>query len=108
MSPCTWRFAAGSPQEGCQEASGAEGMAGAVRKAEQMVSENTGYFMPQQFRNPVNPEIHQLTTADEIWRDTGGRVDILVAGVGTGGTITGIARAIKERKVISKETADFK
>jgi cysteine synthase A len=77
---------------------GAEGMPGAIRKAEQIVAENRGYFMPQQFKNPANPEIHRLTTAEEIWRDTGGRVDILVAGVGTGGTITGIAGVIKERK----------
>ena len=77
---------------------GAEGMPGAVRKAEQLVAENPGYFMPQQFKNPANPEIHRLTTAEEIWRDTGGRVDILVSGVGTGGTITGVAEAIKPRK----------
>jgi len=77
---------------------GAEGMPGAVRKAEQLVSENTGYFMPQQFNNPANPEIHRLTTAEEIWRDTDGKVDILVSGVGTGGTITGVAQVIKERK----------
>jgi cysteine synthase A len=77
---------------------GAEGMAGAIRKAEQLVSENTSYFMPQQFKNPANPEIHRLTTAEEIWRDTGGQVDIIVSGVGTGGTITGIAEAIKSRK----------
>jgi len=77
---------------------GAEGMPGAVRKAEQLVAENTNYFMPQQFNNPANPEIHQLTTAEEIWRDTGGEVDILVSGVGTGGTITGVAEVIKKRK----------
>jgi cysteine synthase A len=77
---------------------GAEGMTGAVRKAEQLVAENTNYFMPQQFNNPANPEIHRLTTAEEIWRDTGGEVDILVSGVGTGGTITGVAEVIKERK----------
>jgi len=77
---------------------GAEGMRGAVRKAEQMVAENPNYFMPQQFKNPANPEIHRLTTAEEIWRDTDGRVDILVAGVGTGGTITGVAEVIKPRK----------
>ena len=77
---------------------GAEGMPGAVRKAEQLVAENPAYFMPQQFKNPSNPEIHRLTTAEEIWRDTGGRVDILVSGVGTGGTITGIAEVIKARK----------
>jgi len=77
---------------------GAEGMPGAVRKAEQVVAENTNYFIPQQFNNPANPEIHRLTTAEEIWRDTGGEVDILVSGVGTGGTITGVAEVIKKRK----------
>jgi cysteine synthase A len=77
---------------------GAEGMPGAVRKAEQLAAENPNYFMPQQFKNPANPEIHRLTTAEEIWRDTDGRVDILVAGVGTGGTITGVAEVIKSRK----------
>ena len=77
---------------------GAEGMPGAVRKAEQLVAENTNYFVPQQFNNPANPEIHRLTTAEEIWRDTGGEVDILVSGVGTGGTITGVAEVIKKRK----------
>ena len=77
---------------------GVEGMPGAVSKAEQLVAENTNYFMPQQFNNPANPEIHRLTTAEEIWRDTGGEVDILVSGVGTGGTITGVAEVIKKRK----------
>ncbi|MEJ2048104.1 MAG: cysteine synthase A [Dehalococcoidia bacterium] len=77
---------------------GADGMPGAVRKAEQLVAENPNYFMPQQFKNPSNPEIHRLTTAEEIWRDTEGKVDILVSGVGTGGTITGIAEVIKSRK----------
>ena len=77
---------------------GVEGMQGAIRKAEELVSENEGYLMPQQFKNPSNPEIHRLTTAEEIWRDTGGRVDIFVAGVGTGGTITGVAEALKARK----------
>ena len=77
---------------------GAEGMPGAVRKAEQLVAENPNYVMPQQFKNPVNPEIHRLTTAEEIWRDTDGKVDILVSGVGTGGTITGVAEVIKPRK----------
>lgn len=77
---------------------GAEGMPGAVRKAEQIVAENPGYFMPQQFKNPANPEIHRLTTAEEIWRDTDGRADIIVSGVGTGGTITGVAEVIKSRK----------
>ncbi|MBM3118196.1 MAG: cysteine synthase A [Chloroflexi bacterium] len=77
---------------------GAEGMPGAVRKAEQIVAENPNYFMPQQFKNLANPKIHRETTAEEIWRDTNGRVDILIAGVGTGGTITGVAEAIKKRK----------
>jgi len=77
---------------------GAEGMSGAVRKAEELVKENPNYFMPQQFKNPSNPEVHRLTTAEEIWRDTDGRVDILVSGVGTGGTITGVAEVIKPRK----------
>jgi len=77
---------------------GAEGMPGAVRKAEELASSNPGYFIPQQFQNPSNPEIHRLTTAEEIWRDTGGEVDIVVSGVGTGGTITGIAEAMKKRK----------
>ncbi|HEY82367.1 MAG TPA: cysteine synthase A [Dehalococcoidia bacterium] len=77
---------------------GAEGMPGAVKKAEELVAENPNYFMPQQFKNPANPEVHRLTTAEEIWRDTEGRVDILVAGVGTGGTITGVSEIIKPRK----------
>ena len=77
---------------------GAEGMPGTVREAERLVAENPNYFMPQQFNHPANPEIHRLTTAEEIWRDTDGRVDILVSGVGTGGTITGVAEVIKKRK----------
>ena len=77
---------------------GAEGMPGAIRKAEQMAAENPNYFMPQQFKNPANPEIHRLTTAEEIWRDTEGKVDILISGIGTGGTITGVAEIIKPRK----------
>ena len=77
---------------------GAEGMPGAIRKAEQMVAENPNYFMPQQFKNLANPEIHRLTTAEEIWRDTEGKVDILVSGVGTGGTITGVTEVIRPRK----------
>jgi cysteine synthase A len=89
---------------------GAEGMPGAVRKAEQLVAENPDYVMPQQFKNPSNPEIHRLTTAEEIWRDTDGKVDILVSGVGTGGTITGVAEIIKPRrpqfKAIAVEPVD--
>src|SRR5271157_674808 len=77
---------------------GAEGMKGAIKKAEELAAENANYFMPQQFKNPANPEIHRLTTAEEIWRDTYGKVDILVAGVGTGGTITGVAEVLKQRK----------
>jgi cysteine synthase len=78
---------------------GTEGMKGAVAKAEKMAAENPNYFyIPQQFNNPANPEIHRKTTAEEIWRDTDGKVDIVVAGVGTGGTITGIADAIKKKK----------
>ncbi|MFC1862027.1 cysteine synthase A [Chloroflexota bacterium] len=77
---------------------GAEGMPGAVRKGEQLVAENPGYFMPQQFKNLANPEVHRLTTAEEIWRDTNGKVDILVSGVGTGGTVTGVSEVIKKRK----------
>ena len=77
---------------------GAEGMSGAIKKAEQLVAENPGYFMAQQFQNPANPEIHRITTAEEIWRDTEGRVDIFVCGVGTGGTITGVAEVLKKRK----------
>jgi cysteine synthase A len=89
---------------------GAEGMPGAIRKAEQLVAENSNYFMPQQFKNPANPKIHRETTAEEIWRDTNGKIDILVAGVGTGGTITGVAEVIKKRKpdfkAIAVEPAD--
>jgi cysteine synthase A len=84
---------------------GAEGMPGAIKKAEQLVAENSNYFMPQQFKNPANPEIHRLTTAEEIWRDTEGKIDILVSGVGTGGTITGVAEVIKKRKPSFKAIA---
>ncbi len=77
---------------------GSEGMAGAIKKAEEMAAADPRYFIPQQFKNPANPEIHRKTTAEEIWRDTDGQADILVAGVGTGGTITGIGEVIKARK----------
>jgi cysteine synthase A len=77
---------------------GPEGMPGAIRKAEQLVQETPGAFMPQQFNNPANPEIHRRTTAEEIWNDTDGLADVLVAGVGTGGTITGVGEVIKRRK----------
>lgn len=75
-----------------------EGMAGAVARAREMAAEDGRYFVPQQFENPANPEIHRRTTAEEIWRDTDGQADVLVAGVGTGGTITGVVEVIKERK----------
>jgi cysteine synthase A len=76
----------------------AEGMCGAISKAEELHAENPGSFLPQQFKNPANPEIHRRTTAEEIWNDTDGAVDIVIAGVGTGGTITGISEALKKRK----------
>ncbi|MFA4991797.1 MAG: cysteine synthase A [Candidatus Omnitrophota bacterium] len=77
---------------------GAKGMRGAVEKAEALAAENKDAFMPQQFKNPANPKIHRETTAEEIWDDTDGKIDILVAGVGTGGTLTGISQVIKKRK----------
>jgi len=76
----------------------AEGMVGAIRRAEEIVASDPRAFMPQQFNNPANPEVHRRTTAEEIWRDTDGKVDIVVAGVGTGGTITGVGEVLKERK----------
>jgi cysteine synthase A len=75
-----------------------EGMGGAIKKAEELAASDPKYFIPQQFKNPANPEIHRKTTAEEIWRDTDGKVDFLVAGVGTGGTITGVGEVIKGRK----------
>jgi cysteine synthase A len=77
---------------------GSEGMPGAIRRAEELAASDSRYFIPQQFQNPANPEIHRKTTAEEIWRDTDGRADILVAGVGTGGTITGVGEVLKARK----------
>lgn len=82
-----------------------EGMRGAVRRAEEMAAQDPRYFIPQQFQNPANPEIHRKTTAEEIWADTDGQVDILVSGVGTGGTITGVAEVIKPRKPSFKAVA---
>lgn len=84
---------------------GADGMKGAIRKAEELVAEIPNAFLPNQFKNPANPEIHRLTTAEEIWSDTDGRVDIVVGGVGTGGTITGVAEVIKKRKPSFKAIA---
>jgi cysteine synthase A len=77
---------------------GPDGMAGAIAKAEELAAGDPRYFIPQQFKNPANPAIHRATTAEEIWRDTDGQVDIFVAGVGTGGTITGVGEVLKARK----------
>jgi cysteine synthase A len=77
---------------------GSEGMPGAIRRAEELAASDPRYLIPQQFKNPANPEIHRRTTAEEIWRDTDGKADILVAGIGTGGTITGVGEVIKARK----------
>ncbi|NLI13080.1 MAG: cysteine synthase A [Peptococcaceae bacterium] len=89
---------------------GADGMKGAIRKAEELAAQVPNSFLPQQFKNPANPEIHRATTAEEIWEDTDGRVDIVIGGVGTGGTITGVGEVIKKRKpdlkVIAVEPLD--
>ncbi|MBK8871623.1 MAG: cysteine synthase A [Elusimicrobia bacterium] len=77
---------------------GAEGMTGAIKRAELLVQSNPTYFMPQQFKNPANPDVHRRTTAEEIWRDTDGSVDAVIAGVGTGGTITGVGEVLKKKK----------
>jgi cysteine synthase len=77
---------------------GPEGMPGAIAKAEELAKSDQKYFVPQQFENPANPAIHRKTTAEEVWRDTDGKIDFFVSGVGTGGTITGVAQVIKERK----------
>ena len=77
---------------------GPDGMGGAIAKAKELVAANPNYVLPQQFENPANPEIHRRTTAEEIWADTDGEVDILISGVGTGGTITGVGQALKARK----------
>jgi cysteine synthase len=84
---------------------GKEGMAGAVRRAEQMAAKDSRYFVLQQFKNPANPETHRKTTAAEIWEDTEGKVDLLVAGVGSGGTITGVSEAIKKKKPLFRTIA---
>lgn len=84
---------------------GAQGMKGAIAKAEELAASDSRYFIPQQFQNPANPAIHRKTTAEEIWRDTDGQVDILISGVGTGGTITGVSEVIKERKPSFKAIA---
>jgi len=77
---------------------GTEGMKGAINKAKELAESDSNYYVPQQFENPANPEIHRNTTAEEIWRDTDGKVDILISGVGTGGTITGVAEVLKKKK----------
>ena len=82
-----------------------KGMKGAIEKAKEILGQNPDAYMPDQFGNPANPEIHRRTTAEEIWQDTGGKVDILVAGVGTGGTITGVSEVIKSRKPSFKTVA---
>ncbi len=84
---------------------GPEGMRGAIKKAKELAESDSNYFIPQQFDNPANPEIHRKTTAEEIWNDTAGKVDILISGIGTGGTITGVSEVIKKRKPSFKAIA---
>ncbi|MBP9853381.1 MAG: cysteine synthase A [Candidatus Omnitrophica bacterium] len=84
---------------------GAEGMRGAINKAKELAENDSQYFIPQQFENPANPEIHRNTTAEEIWKDTNGKVDILISGIGTGGTITGVSEVLKKRKPSFKAIA---
>jgi len=89
---------------------GAEGMGGAIRKAEELQADTPDSFLPMQFKNPANPEIHRTTTAEEIWRDTDGKVDIFVSGVGTGGTVTGVGEVFKKRnpkiRIVAVEPTD--
>ncbi|HEX9117947.1 MAG TPA: cysteine synthase A, partial [Anaerolineae bacterium] len=89
---------------------GAEGMKGAIRLAQEMAGQDARYFIPQQFENPANPEVHRRTTAEEIWRDTSGQIDFFVAGVGTGGTLTGVGSVLKPRqpqlKIVAVEPTD--
>jgi len=88
---------------------GSEGMKAAIRKANELADSDNRYFIPQQFENPANPEVHRRTTAEEIWRDTGGQLDILVSGIGTGGTLTGVGQVLKSRlpelKLVAVEPA---
>ncbi len=89
---------------------GSEGMKGAIRRAQELAEADPRYFIPQQFENPANPDVHRRTTAEEIWRDTGGQIDILVSGVGTGGTLTGVGQVLRERlpglRIVAVEPAD--